>query len=489
MAALPAIAESTAREEIVLYLPGDAPPALPEVQQAIQDKANADGLNITLTIVFAGWDDYGGGLQMSLAAGQKRSLAYDATWGALSSNLASGFYENLDELLPKYAPNLVSTKGDAVLEANLFKGPDGEYHLYGIPLGDYHGRAMQFQVRKDLRETLGFAPIKSKEALIEFAYKVKDTYPGVTPIVNGRAAANTMAGMLSAFNLYDIPGYMWITPLGWDGVFYYKNNDGIAYNVFDDMPESCWQDILTARKLYLDGIIHPDVMTIPTWSDRITSGQAAIASGGDIGEPGGSVQTLLQYVPEGELEVVSFYDFSIDGAFATDYKAWDFLFVPSTNTDENKVRSLEFLNWVAASQENYDLCAFGVEGLTWEPVGDKQYTIYSDKWEWNSWTWCRNAVFERYDANYNETDLAAIDRFHDEAFFEKSVLTGFSFNADPVTNQISQYNVALSKYWYAIQDGAIDPDEGMAAFRDEAYDAVSIITAELQKQIDEFLGR
>ena len=52
-----------------------------------------------------------------------------------------------------------------------------------------------------------------------------------------------------------------------------------------------------------------------------------------------------------------------------------------------------------------------------------------------------------------------------------------------------RYNVALGKYWFAIQNGAVDPEEGMALFREEAYDAVTAICEEMQRQIDEYLNR
>lgn len=151
-------------------------------------------------------------------------------------------------------------------------------------------------------------------------------------------------------------------------------------------------------------------------------------------------------------------------------------------------RTLQFLNWVAESQEHFDLCAYGIQGVTWEPVGDKQFKVNSDLWTGETWTWVRNAAYERYDSNFTETDLAHIDRFHDPDFFNASVLSGFSFNSEPVSNEVSQYNVALQKYWFAIQNGAVDPEEGMALFREEAYDAVSAICAEMQSQIDAYLS-
>lgn len=487
-AAFPAFAEQLPLEAITIYVPGDAPADLPQVTQAIED-ACRDELNIDLEFVYAGWDDYGGKLQVALAAGQKYSLVYDASWGSLTTSIAGGYYDALDDLLPTHAPNLVSTKTEAVLSANRAKGPDGQYHIYGVPLGDYYGRAMQFMVRKDLREALNIAPITSEDELISYLYAVKEAYPELTPISVGKAAGNTMAAMLGAFELYKIPGYMWITDMGWEGVFYFKNGDGKVYNVFDDMPEALWEDILLARKLYQDGIIHPDVMSLPNWYSLVQDGSCGASSSGDIGVPGNVNSTVQQVVPEAVYEAVNFYDTSAMGQFATDYKAWDFLCLPSTSTESNKLRAIQFLDWVASSQENYDICAYGIEGVTWEHVGDKQFKLLSDNWMGDTWHWMRNAAWERYNSNYNEEDMNLINLFHNQDFFQKSPVTGFSFNAEPVVNQISQYNIAMQKYWFAIENGAVDPEEGMRLFREEAYDAVKLITAEYQRQIDEFLEK
>ncbi len=487
-AGAPALAEDETLplEKIVIYIPGDAPAGLKDVELAIED-ACRDELNIDLEFIYAGWDDYGGKLQMALAAGQQYSLVYDASWGSMNTSIAGGYYEALDELIYEYAPNLVATKTEAILNANRAKGPDGEYHLYGIPLGDYYGRAMQFMVRKDIREALGVPEIKTEEELIDFAYKVKEVFPELTPIITGRAAGNTMAAMLAAFDIYEIPDYIWITDMGWEGVFYFKNNDGKIYNIFDDMPEPLWEDILLARQLYEDGILHPDVMSLPDWYAKVQEGSCAISCGADIGVAGSLQSALSQADPNGVYEAVTFYDFEQDHKFATDFKAWDFCFIPSTSTTENKIRTLQFLNWVAASQENFDLCAYGIAGETWEPVGERQFKVNSDLWAAETWTWVRNAAYERYDSNFTETDLAHIDRFHDPDFFNASVLSGFSFNSEPVSNEVAQYNVALGEYWFAIQNGAVDPEEGMALFREEAYDAVTAICAEMQRQIDEYL--
>jgi len=473
------------KEIISFYLVGTQPGGMPEVIAAINE-ACKDTLNIELQVTFAGWDNYGNKLSMELAAGQSYSFVYDAAWCSLNSNLPAGYYMPLDDLIYEHAPNLVAAKTESVLTSNMYKGPDGEYRIYGIPNGNFLGEAPQFWVRGDLREAMGIEPIKSMEDLVKYAYALKENYPDMTPMTPGKLT-DSYAGTASRFLKQELSGYMNNTDLGNAGILFYKDNDGKVYNIFDDMPTQIWDAILMARQLYLDGIIDPDFLTVPDWQAKFVEGKTGIIVKADIGVNGDVEDQLRLSVPDGKIEAVCLYDFSKDGLYTTNFKAWDFIFMPVNCP--NPERSLQFLNWVNENQTNYDLCAMGIAGYTYEPIGEKQYTAYSDKWEWMTWRWIRTAAYERYDANYTEDDLSKIARFQDPSFFAKSVVSGFTFDSAPVRNDISIYNVVLDKYWPLIVNGAIDPEEGMSKFREEVYPYVKKIQDEMQEQIDEFLEK
>ena len=55
--------------------------------------------------------------------------------------------------------------------------------LYAVPLEVNFIRPWTFVIRKDIREKLGVAPIKSYDELIKFMYTVKEKAPEITPYI------------------------------------------------------------------------------------------------------------------------------------------------------------------------------------------------------------------------------------------------------------------------------------------------------------------
>ena len=47
---------------------------------------------------------------------------------------------------------------------------------------------------------------------------------------------------------------------------------------------------------------------------------------------------------------------------------------------KNQELMLEYLNWVYASKENYELCAYGIEGEDWIRVGEDEFSYPSESY-------------------------------------------------------------------------------------------------------------
>lgn len=469
-----------------IYTVGNEPGGWEQAEADI-NKRTREELGLEIDVTFAGWDNYGSKLQMELATGEAYSWVYDSTWCALSANLAAGYYMPLDNLLPQYAPDVVEMKTQTVLDANRNAGPDGEYHLYTLPNGSALAPIYQVWIRKDLREAMGIDEITSWDELLEYMYAVKENYPDmipVSPYSNSGTQNQTMIAMQS--QLDKTPGYMNVTGLSNEGIIYMKDNDGKYYNIFDDMPEAMWESIQQARQMYLDGIIDPDVMT--GTADKFFEGTQAVLYKMDLGVNGDLVEKLKLVVPEAEVEAVSFYDYDRSGQVMSDFKAGDFMCMPVTCPDPEP--ALKFFNWLCQSQENYDMLESGVKGMTWEPVGDNQYQYNSDLWERFSWSIFRVPEYERLDANFTKEEVDHImNNWRNVEWFSKSITTGFGFDSSNVQTEISNYNSATSQYWYAIANGVMDPEEGMAQYKEAAYDSVLKIQTEMQKQLDEYLAQ
>lgn len=482
----PTAALADATEVVKIYTVGGQPAGWPQVEEAINARMREE-IGIELDVTFAGWDNYGSKLTMEIAAGEQYHWVYDAAWCALATNLAAGYYMPLDELIAEHAPTLLAMKTQTVLDANKNPGPDGVYRLYTLPNISAYASSSQAFVRKDIREAMGFPEITSYSQLVEFMYKVKETYPDMVPIAPS-ATGGYLSQVLFAMNcqLDKTPLYVSMTALSEDGVIFMQGNDGKFYNVFDNMPAAMKEAIAQARQMYLDGVIDPDCMTGTT--ENFWQGTQAVLYKLDIGVNGDLVQNLNAIVPEAEVEAVNFYDYENNGQVVSDFKAKDFLCMPITCP--NPEAAMKVLEWLASSQENYDMITSGIQGITWEPVGEKQYTYYSDMWEWLSWRYFRLPQYERLDANFTEKEMDIIvNNWGNPEWFTKSVTTGFGYDPSNVQTEISILNSAVAQYWYAILDGAIDPDEGMAAFKAAAYDAVIAIQKDMQSQLDAYLAK
>jgi putative aldouronate transport system substrate-binding protein len=456
-----------------IMIPGDRPKNFDAVV-AEAEKRMADSLNVKLDVVFVPWADLAQKTQVSLASGEEVDLIFEAPWLHMNQMIAAGYYEPLDDLLKEYGPNILSTRSEQMMEANKFGGK-----IYAVPLGNsfYQGRV--YYVRKDIREKLGIAPIKTYDELIKFAYAVKQNVKDVTPIISDDGAMS----WAQFRKVFDYDTHIKDTQLGTDSVLYHKNNDGKVYNMFDELDPTYWSWITDARKLYQDGLMYPDVMSVKDYREVYKSGKVAILNTNDFGVLT-DIQNAVKQSVGGEVEAVTFFK-AEKGANITDFKVWNFLAL--TAVSKNKERAIQFLDW-ANRKENYDLLAYGIQGQNWEPVGDDKYKKLDDGYGWFPFAWIWNPTNDRFDTNLGEATIE-LNKFTGVADnFTKDILTGFTFDSSPVVNEIAQFNTIRDKYVTSISNGVVDPVQTWEKYKGEGAPLAKKIQEELQKQIDAFLA-
>ena len=456
-----------------IMIPGDRPKDFDAVETEAENRMKGN-LNIDLDVVFIPWADLAQKTQVTLSSGEDVDLIFDAPWLHMTQMIAGGFYEPLDELLPKYGPTIIETRSEAMIEANKFGGK-----IMAIPLSNAYLSGRTYYVRKDIREEIGFPEIKTYEELIAFAYAVKEKKPDIAPIISQNTGAISWANYRK---VYDYGSSIKDTQLGTDGVLYHKNNDGKVYNMFDEKDATMWGWFHDARKLYEDKLMYQDVLSVKDYTEIFKSGKAAIMNTNDFGV-NADVQSMVRQ-NGGEAEAVTFFS-TEKGANITDYKAWNFLAVPAVS--KNKERAIQFLNW-ANEKENYDLLAYGIEGQNWEAVGDKQYKKLNDGYGFFPFAWIWNPTHDRL-LDTLDARTVELNQFIGVADnFTADVLTGFTFDSAPVANEVSQFNAIRDKYISALGNGVVDPESTFEKYKSEAYDISKKIQAEYQKQIDAFLA-
>lgn len=478
----PGAAENEPLEPVTLkiMIPGDRPKSMDAVV-AEAEKRMAGTLNVKLDVQFIPWSDIDQKTKLVLSTGQEADLIFDAPW--LHLNEMVEFYEPLDQLLQQYGPDVLNTRPANMWEANKISG-----NIVGIPLGAFQSGTPSsnhtYLVRKDIREKLGIAPIRSYEDLVKFMYAVKEKEPSIIPFSTSNSAAS-MSEATFRFQ-YDYETHLRTThALGQSLVLHYKNNDGKVYNLFDEMDPKFWEYVTNARTLYLDKIIDPDMMATKGNHQLLKAGKQAVGSIPDFGVPTDIQAELEKNVPGAVLEAVTFYQFE-PGKNISNFVQGNFICVPVAS--KNKERAIQFLNW-AHQKENYELLAYGIQGVDWEEAGDKLYKPLGDGYRWFPYAWIWNPTHDRLNASQGEDAIKANQFIMNGDNFVADILTGFSFDSTPVANELAQYNSLEAKYYIILVNGVGDPDQVWNDFKGEAASYVKKIQQELEKQISEFLAK
>ncbi|MDF2922938.1 MAG: sugar transporter substrate-binding protein [Paenibacillaceae bacterium] len=457
-----------------ITLPGDRPAAFDKVITEAE-KRMADSLNVKLNVTFIPWSDLKQKTQIMLSAGDDLDLVFDAPWNTMNEMIAADNYAPLDDLLKQYGPNILKNLPPELMDANKFNGK-----IMGIPLNNkFKDPGATYVVRKDIREKLGVAPIKSYDELTKFLATVKEKMPDIVPYVTALPTGNMTIVPYSFRDVKDAP--ISTQALSQSLVLYHVGNDSKVYNLFDQMDPKVWDRIKETRKMYQDKIIHPDIMAVKG-PDEFKKGKVAVIANNGFSVPG-DFDAALKSVPGAQLEAITFFQSS--DKQVSEFAAFNFISIPTRS--KNKERAIQFLNW-ANEPANYDLLAYGIQGTHWEPAGENQYKVLGDgnAYTWFPYAWIWNPVTDRIKAGISEEEMAVEKYTRDSSNFTKSVLAGFKFDATPVANEITQYNSIEAKYYGPIMNGVVDPDEYWTKFKKEAESYVKKVQIELEKQISAF---
>ncbi|MCZ8518227.1 MULTISPECIES: ABC transporter substrate-binding protein [Paenibacillus] len=450
-----------------IMFPGDPPANWSEVKGELE-KRLADSLHVKLNVVFIPWADILQKRQVALSSAEDYDLIWDNN---PVQNIAAGLYEPLDELIETYGSDILSTRSPQLIEANKVNGK-----LYAVPLEVNFIRPWTFVIRKDIREKLGVPPIKSYDELIQFMYTVKEKAPEITPFIpNGSEHVGMrLASMLDPLaNLAPVLNYAGL---------YTKGNDGKVYNIFDDMDPMIMKNLEQNHKLYQDGIFAKDALLLK--NGEFAKGKAAVTTFFDFGVNLTTRTALEKSVPGASAEAFSLYDPSMK--LSSTFKAGNYIAVPVVS--KNKEQAVQLVNWLN-QKDNYDLLAYGIKGKNWEEAGEGLYKpLKENPYAGIPFAWGWNSKLDRIDASMAE-DVIKLNKWErDPNNFTTDILAGFTFDPSPVSNEIAQLSNTSKELFEPVLMGVQEPTEGLARFKDKAYDNMKKIQTEYQKQLDAYLA-
>lgn len=480
--AIPVASQAEPLEPVTLriIMRGEAPNDMDEIVAEVE-KRMADNINVKLNLVWWPTSDISNMTRVSLASGEPNDLIWHPGRTDMTTFVNMGGLLELDELAEEYAPKFLADRPKQMIEYSKYKGK-----LYALPLGVYNKSGHHYNVRDDLRKALGMDPLEDREDIIEFAYKVKEAYPEIPPIVPGAFGQEQFTSWATFPHLSGKRDEDFLMPsdaLSGDLMLYYKYNDGKVYNFFDEPEPSVQESLKEARQLYLDGIIYEDVLSLSTYRDAMAENKAAVVAWGDIIPEPTYVNRLKTVVPEGE--IASVFNYTTEpGQLLASFKAWNYISVAKVS--EHPERCLQFLEFTQQSQEIYDLLAYGIEGKHWTDEGEGKYLNISTDYRWFPYLWIWNPKYDRVVANATDKE------FEMEMFLRKAPASDFVeqwtapllFDTEPVQDALAQYTALQAQFYGPIFNGVVDTDEYMEMFKAAAYEPLKTIQNELQRQID-----
>ncbi|MCL2060185.1 MAG: ABC transporter substrate-binding protein [Oscillospiraceae bacterium] len=456
-----------------ITFPGEQPIDWDMMAAEISREVRKDGINIELDGTFTPFSDLVQKNQLMMNAQEPIDMIFDAQWVTCIEMCANGIYAEIEDLLNEYGQDIIDTRG-GLMRAGYFSGK-----LYGVPMGSVVKQPRSWYVRYDLLKEAGIDELpKSYDELVEGSYILKEHFPNM-PIIQ---AKNLIADRSVELDVIDATG-------GSSGTFYLEPGiSTIKHIAMEGKDGVFWPELERARQLFVDGIINNDALSVNDNRTFFYEGKCIIATAPDIGfQDFGALMGLINSIEGSDPQNITFHTLD-DGVDHSAFALNNFQFLPVWSS--NKELSIQFLNWSAQSQANYDLIAYGQEGVHWEPVGDHQYTITSDRWRWFPYAWVWNPVHDRIldiitgDALELEKAWRRVDHFL------PSPLVGFNYDRNisrEVRDAWAVYNTILDKYTPALI-GAIDPAEAFERWLAEDGDNIKIILDDMQRQLDEHLA-
>ena len=465
--------DTTELEPVTLHFIffGDKKSATDEVWESIADYTR-DTLNADFDVQFIAGDDYKNKLLVKAATGDVWDMNFDADWTGYFQMTANDAYMNLDELLPKYAPDLYAKYEEAgMLEATKSKG-----HITALPWTMTMNTRPFLMWRGDLAEAAGITVDKENFKTIEdmdkLLHELKEAYPDKYIAESSQIIGGGWQILDSAM-----------------GIGINLNDPECKLVAMETTPE--FEAMAKYAEIWQkDGIMWKDILTDNLDHNSLISQGKLIAG---IGTHEFST-TKRAWVEEG-----AYFDYAElypDDLYANRTPLANTMCISVTS--ENPERTLMFLNMLENDQTLYDMVQYGIEGKTYvlDENGGAAYpdgmdTASSNYQEWGGQWALWKPQFMRPNATYGpgfwekEAEYAASS--------DKNVvspLEGFSFDATEVTTETAQRTQIYGDATRLIQVGLAGDYQAAIdkLIADSEAAGLQKILDEYQRQINEFLA-
>jgi putative aldouronate transport system substrate-binding protein len=458
------------------YFGGDKKSATDEVWKAVSDYVKTKGLNVNFNISTIPFPDYKQKMLVMAASGDDWDMNFDGDWLSIFQMTAKGGYMSLNDLLPKYAPNLYKKYQEAgTLQAATVNG-----QIIALPWTMEMNNRKFVNWRSDLAKKANINPapdsIKTIEDVDKFVHQLKQAYP------------NQKFGRAGPLELIE-PKYELIDT-GFHKLFFDINDPKVKLIPIEQTP-AFRESANLAKKWKDDGIINSDALV-----DK-EDGAAQWRNGKNIFTHTShewTYNTIAFSEPGAEREGAEMYP---DKKQVNRTALANVVAINKNSKNPDKV--LRFLDMLENDQKLYDLVQFGIEGKTYVLNGQKaDYPAGMDggssnymEWggQWALW----KPQYMKPNPSYPEGFWAKEAEFARQSTNVVNPLDGLLISEDNVKTEAAQRDQLYKELGEALEYGVLPPgntpDQAVDAYIAKQKAAgLDKLVENAQKQVDAFLA-
>lgn len=446
--------------------PGSAPNWVADRENVVNAQMEKDGVNLALKLVFIPWDVWDQKTNLMLSTDEEFELLHVMEDKTKASVYAGrGAIVPIDEYLDTAGANLKQLIPSYAWDTARINGK-----IYTVPaMGREWGNLDLMTVRTDLLEKYKLPLPKTMEEMITTA----------ETIAKGEKDIKFAVMYKNNYIMHN----------------FHREYDSWPFNVVDETffvdqqgnvkawieTEEFKKDCEFARKLYTKGLVPTDILNInlDNFNNLQNTGKFVFFAGAQLN----IWPTLQKNVPGIQIDIFR---------LAPDKPVMRPLMFNNDNavpkTAKHPEAGIGFLNWVYASQENFDLFMHGVEGKDWIDKGPGKYSLVdptaNPNTDFSSW---KLAItnYLKYPVEAHPR-MAESEALNDQAV--NSATVGFNFDSKDVAVEYANVQAEVTASLYPLKLGVIDYEKGYAAAQAKMKAAgLDKVVAEYQKQLKEYL--
>ncbi|MDF2541302.1 MAG: extracellular solute-binding protein [Herbinix sp.] len=469
--------DTSERADLVFYVMGDAPTD----EQVVEDAINEillEKINATVDFQFSTWTDWSQKYNLELTSGAA-DLIYVANWINYATLSNSGAFLELDDLISTYAPNVVSTYDQSLLDQLKVNGT-----LYGIPNSWPEYTVSGISYREDLRVKYNLPVPNSIENLEAYLLGIKQNDPaqGLLSTTTGESTGLQVA--FDAANILNLK-YSWVTPNGLPyglGANYDTPSEVYDYWNSDDFAE----DMKLMKKFADEGFWSRSALSDTNDSEAYNNGVCVAVVAGQ--NPNKNITAITNYAkdhPEWQSEYIAYGE--VNGVIFPAHATQNATAV--VRGSKNPERALMALDLMLTDKDLNDLVQYGIKGTHYDVDASGVYQNLSENFKYeglNTWN-LRNGDYklpQASDTILNEMFAKYEELGNKTKFPNVNVFGGFAEDYSSYEVERSSVSDVMRQYLAPLQAGLVDDvDAAVKEFREKVADAgLATCQEEFKKQ-------